>query len=295
MCVTFLDYLNPPWNCWFSLSFKFETHFHHYSTPDDTALSKTFTSVIDYWLAYANTKLKTIYDSRFAQDSKIDEYGLTWFLRSLVPALYDPSLDIAGFPLCPGPTYGIMYHAFLGSAWLSCWNYIPILSKRWEARRMLTTYRRTISRFESSMSSQMLNKVTPSTLVIIMYGDPTPPLSTSTQWWMTRGTGMLVWALTYCIVATTDLQISLNYWQSNPLLVGTGRGRQARCDFNRPCEGSAQHCNLPRIDYPSGSQKPREVYMRWKRPHSNQLQLWSFLDEDPTRRHGSDWTGWVQA
>ena len=67
--------------------------------PDDTtvkALSKTFTSVIDYWLAYANTKLKTIYDTRFGHDNKLYEYGFTWFLRSLIPALYDPSLDKVG-------------------------------------------------------------------------------------------------------------------------------------------------------------------------------------------------------
>ena len=75
--------------------------------PDDTsvqwqALSKTFTSVIDYWLAYANTKLKIIYDTRFGHVNKIYEYGHTWFLCSLIPALYDPSLDIGGFPLCPG-------------------------------------------------------------------------------------------------------------------------------------------------------------------------------------------------
>ena len=73
--------------------------------PDDTtlhSLSKTFTSVIDYWLAYANTQLKTIYDTRFGDKTKIYEYAHTWFLRSLIPALYDPSLDNAGFPLCPG-------------------------------------------------------------------------------------------------------------------------------------------------------------------------------------------------
>jgi len=52
-------------------------------------------------LAYANAKLKTIYDTRFGHDNKLYYYGQTWFLRSLIPALYDPSLDIDGFPLCP--------------------------------------------------------------------------------------------------------------------------------------------------------------------------------------------------
>ena len=72
--------------------------------PDETtvhSLSKTFTSVIDYWLDYSNTQLKSIYDTRFGDDAKIFEYSQTWFLRSLIPALYDPSLDIAGFPLSP--------------------------------------------------------------------------------------------------------------------------------------------------------------------------------------------------
>ena len=55
------------------------------------------------------------------------------------------------------------------------------------SRRMSTTCRRSISRFEScqNMSSQMLLKATPSPLFIIMYGDPTRPLlSTLTLWWM---------------------------------------------------------------------------------------------------------------
>jgi hypothetical protein len=45
-------------------------------------------------LDISNTKLKTIYDSRFGHSNKI--------YKVLIPALYDPSLDIAGFPLCPG-------------------------------------------------------------------------------------------------------------------------------------------------------------------------------------------------
>ena len=44
-------------------------------TPDGTTLSKTFTSVIDYWLAFTNAKLKTIDDTRFGYGNTIFEYG----------------------------------------------------------------------------------------------------------------------------------------------------------------------------------------------------------------------------
>jgi hypothetical protein len=62
----------------------------------------TFTSGVDYWLAQANANLTSIRNTDFGHDTKIYEYGHAWFLRSLIPALYDPSLDTAGFPLCPG-------------------------------------------------------------------------------------------------------------------------------------------------------------------------------------------------
>ena len=75
--------------------------------PDDDTTEQAFsheifTSAVDFWLACANTKLKTIYDTQFGAANKIYRYGHAWFLRSIIPALYDPSLDIAGFPLCPG-------------------------------------------------------------------------------------------------------------------------------------------------------------------------------------------------
>ena len=66
------------------------------------SLSKTFTSIVDYWITYTNNELTTICDTRFGDAYKIHDYGHMWFFRSLIPALYDPSLDIAGFPLCPG-------------------------------------------------------------------------------------------------------------------------------------------------------------------------------------------------
>ena len=89
---------NPtdPKNAWYIMPYI--------GPPDEItvlSLSKTFTSVTDYWLAYANTQLKSIYDARFGDDTKIYEYSQTWIMRSLIPALYDPTLDISGFPLSP--------------------------------------------------------------------------------------------------------------------------------------------------------------------------------------------------
>ena len=76
-------------------------------SPDDNSISKaipsiTFTSALDYWLAYANANLESIHNSNFGLSNKIYQYGHAWFMRSLIPALYNPSLDTAGFPICPG-------------------------------------------------------------------------------------------------------------------------------------------------------------------------------------------------
>ncbi|KIM88331.1 hypothetical protein PILCRDRAFT_771158 [Piloderma croceum F 1598] len=76
-------------------------------SPHDTSIfkdisSRTFTSAVDYWTAYANANLETIRDTNFGSDSKIYSYGHAWFMRSIIPALYDPSLDATGFPICPG-------------------------------------------------------------------------------------------------------------------------------------------------------------------------------------------------
>ena len=98
--------------------FHYESHTHpqeckvHSSWTDDTTahpslVSMTFTSIVDYWLDYANTELKIIYDTQFDHAGKIYRYGYTsqWFLRSLILALYDLSLDIAGFPIYSGRTF----------------------------------------------------------------------------------------------------------------------------------------------------------------------------------------------
>jgi hypothetical protein len=77
------------------------------SSPDDTSVTKaiastTYMSAFDYWVAYANANLENIRNSNFGSDTKIFQYGHAWFMRSLIPALYDSSLDSTGFPLCPG-------------------------------------------------------------------------------------------------------------------------------------------------------------------------------------------------
>jgi Phosphotransferase enzyme family len=74
---------------------------------DNTSVTKaltsvTYTSAIDYWVAYANANLESIRNTNFGSVIKIHQYGHAWFLRSLIPALYDSSLDATGFPLCPG-------------------------------------------------------------------------------------------------------------------------------------------------------------------------------------------------
>jgi Phosphotransferase enzyme family len=76
-------------------------------SPDDTSVAKaipsiTFTGTIDCWVAYADANLESIRNSNFGSETKIYQYGHAWFMRSLVPALYNPSLDVTGFPLCPG-------------------------------------------------------------------------------------------------------------------------------------------------------------------------------------------------
>ncbi|KIJ55999.1 hypothetical protein M422DRAFT_23467 [Sphaerobolus stellatus SS14] len=63
---------------------------------------RLYTSALDYWTAYANDYLERIDKQHFGQISKSDEYAMVWFLRSLIPTLYDTSLDIQGFPLAPG-------------------------------------------------------------------------------------------------------------------------------------------------------------------------------------------------
>ena len=53
-----------------------------------TSLSKIFTSIVGYWLVYANTKLKIIYQYTVRRAGKIFDYDFTWFLRSLIPTVW---------------------------------------------------------------------------------------------------------------------------------------------------------------------------------------------------------------
>ncbi|KIM71435.1 hypothetical protein PILCRDRAFT_99463 [Piloderma croceum F 1598] len=64
--------------------------------------SKTYTSSTDYWIAVTNANIDIELNSNFGRGLKASGYAQAWFMRSLIPALYNPSLDAAGFPLSPG-------------------------------------------------------------------------------------------------------------------------------------------------------------------------------------------------
>ncbi|KAF8903334.1 hypothetical protein CPB84DRAFT_1814701 [Gymnopilus junonius] len=57
----------------------------------------------EYWLAYANAKIQSIRDEWFGNKDQLENAAF-WFMRSLIPALYDPSIDaqLEGFPLNHG-------------------------------------------------------------------------------------------------------------------------------------------------------------------------------------------------
>ena len=56
----------------------------------------------DYWLAFANANLRDICNENFGSDTKAYSYAQAWFMRSLIPSLFDPSVDAHGCPLSPG-------------------------------------------------------------------------------------------------------------------------------------------------------------------------------------------------
>ncbi|TFK30046.1 hypothetical protein FA15DRAFT_663374 [Coprinopsis marcescibilis] len=66
------------------------------------ATSKTYTNAVSYWNAIATANLEEIHREQFGRSNKSYEYVMYWFIRSLVPALYDTGLDENGFPLTPG-------------------------------------------------------------------------------------------------------------------------------------------------------------------------------------------------
>jgi hypothetical protein len=78
-----------------------------FTDPSDTGsrhrLSTTsYPYAAGYWIAYANAKLLDISHSNFGSDTKPYLYAQAWFMRSLIPALFDPAMDAEGCPLSPG-------------------------------------------------------------------------------------------------------------------------------------------------------------------------------------------------
>jgi len=62
----------------------------------------THTNSIEYWTDFVNSNLQDINDNNFGITGKKFFYSRAWFMRSLVPSLYDTSLDTIGFPLLHG-------------------------------------------------------------------------------------------------------------------------------------------------------------------------------------------------
>ncbi|KAF8910906.1 hypothetical protein CPB84DRAFT_1812458 [Gymnopilus junonius] len=58
-------------------------------------VTTAYANAANYWLAYTNAYLQDICDADFGGDPgfKIYEYFQMWFMRSIIPALYDPSMD----------------------------------------------------------------------------------------------------------------------------------------------------------------------------------------------------------
>ena len=76
------------------------------SIDDSAALravsTTTHTNAIEYWTNFMNSNLRDISDNNFGVTGKEFSYSQAWFMRSLVPSLYDTSLDAIGFPLLHG-------------------------------------------------------------------------------------------------------------------------------------------------------------------------------------------------
>jgi hypothetical protein len=68
--------------------------------PQANQDNKVYQSGTDYWIDYANRRLKDIKESRGL--AGIYGYAHVWWMRSLIPAIYDNSLDINGFPILHG-------------------------------------------------------------------------------------------------------------------------------------------------------------------------------------------------
>ena len=60
-------------------------------------LHLAYSSGICYWLAHISVSLQCIADDNFCANNKSDQYAPGWFLRSLILAFLDPSLDVKVF------------------------------------------------------------------------------------------------------------------------------------------------------------------------------------------------------
>jgi hypothetical protein len=73
------------------------------SDPSDSArrrdrlLSTDYRHGVDHWVAYANANLQDICEEDFGAPAKAHVHSHAWFIRSLIPALFNPST-----PLTPG-------------------------------------------------------------------------------------------------------------------------------------------------------------------------------------------------
>ncbi|KAH7881939.1 hypothetical protein F5I97DRAFT_458712 [Phlebopus sp. FC_14] len=74
----------------------------HIEPSDSEADGVTYTSGIAKALAAANARLQEIENDQYGAVHNVNDYTRHWFMRSLIPSLYDNSLDAKGFPLLRG-------------------------------------------------------------------------------------------------------------------------------------------------------------------------------------------------
>ncbi|KAJ3513461.1 hypothetical protein NLJ89_g2933 [Agrocybe chaxingu] len=70
-------------------------------TYSPEGMARTFTNAFDYWIAYASRNMQRV-DAKHFGCMKSLNYSLAWLHRSLIPSIYDTSLDAKGFPLIHG-------------------------------------------------------------------------------------------------------------------------------------------------------------------------------------------------
>ncbi|CAA7266320.1 unnamed protein product [Cyclocybe aegerita] len=83
-------------------------------TYSPEGMARTFTDAFDYWIAYASRNMQRL-DAKHFGCMKSLSYSLAWLHRSLIPSIYDTSLDVKGFPLIHGDFHSqnIMYPFFI--------------------------------------------------------------------------------------------------------------------------------------------------------------------------------------